>query len=119
MVLARVVTKWQLIIRLVLESLPSNMVFSKSSSRLGKGLIRFGFRGKASSPTKYNGIFMLVPGIFLIEGTFKSPELNAFPKLELLKTLLSSSRPQASTSICVNQQFASAMPKSLIELKLL
>ena len=69
------------------------MVFAKSSSRLVKGLIKFGFRGKTSSPTKYNGILMLVPGIFLIEGTFKSPELNDFPKLELLKTLLSFSRP--------------------------
>ena len=44
--------------------------------------------GKASSPTKYSGILILVPGIFLIRGTFKSPELNAFPKLEFLKTLL-------------------------------
>ena len=39
-----------------------------------------GFRGKASRPTKYNGILMLVPGIFIIGGTFQSPELNAFPK---------------------------------------
>jgi hypothetical protein len=73
------------------------MVYVKSSSRLGKGLIKFGFREKASSPAKYNGIFMLVPGILLIEGTLKSPELNAFPKVELLKTLLSLSRPQAPT----------------------
>jgi hypothetical protein len=41
---------------LVLESWPLNMVFAKSSSRLGKGLINLGFRGKASSPTKYNVI---------------------------------------------------------------
>ena len=44
-----------------------------------------GFRGKATSPTKYNGTLMLVPGMFLIGGTFKSPELHAFPKLEFLK----------------------------------
>ena len=43
------------------------------------------FNGKASSPKKYSGILMLVPGIFLIGGTFKSPELNAFPELELQK----------------------------------
>ena len=45
---------------------------------------------------------MLVPGIFLIGGTFKSPELNAFPKIELLKILLSFSRPWAPTSISVS-----------------
>jgi len=45
---------------------------------------------------------MLVPGIFLIGGIFKSPELNAFPKLELLKTLLWFSYPWAPTSISVN-----------------
>ena len=47
---------------------------------------------------------MLVPGISLIGGIFKSPELNTFPKFELLKTLLSLSRPWASTSISVKQQ---------------
>ena len=36
---------------------------------------------------------MLVPGIFLIGETFKSPELNTCSKLELLKTLLLFSRP--------------------------
>jgi len=51
---------------------------------------------------------MLVPQISVIGGTFKSPGLNAFPKLELLKTLLSFSRPWAPTSISVKQQFASA-----------
>jgi len=58
---------------------------------------------------------MLVPGIFLIAGTFKSPELNAFPKLELLKTLLSFSRSWAPTSISVKQQFASATPNKFTE----
>ena len=58
---------------------------------------------------------MLVPGIFLIGGTFKSPELNAFPKLELLKTLLSFSRPWAPTSISLKQQFASTTPNKFIE----
>jgi hypothetical protein len=87
----------------------------KSSSHLGKGLIKLGFRGKASSPTKYNGIRMLVPGIFLIAGTFKSPEINAFPKLKLLKTLLPFSCPRAPTSISVKQQFASATPNKFIE----
>ena len=56
------------IVRLLLESLSLNMVFAKSSSRLTKGLIKFGLRGKASSPPKYNGIFMLVPVIFRIKG---------------------------------------------------
>jgi hypothetical protein len=50
------------------------------------------FQGYALSSTKYSGILTLVPGVFLIGRTFKSPELNAFPKLELLKTLLSFSR---------------------------
>jgi len=45
----------------------------------------------------------------------KSPELNAFPKLELLKTLLSFSRPWALASISVKQQFASATPNKFIE----
>jgi hypothetical protein len=58
---------------------------------------------------------MLVPGIFLIEGTFKSPELNAFPKFELLETLLSFSRPWAPTSISEKQQFASATPNKFTE----
>jgi len=58
---------------------------------------------------------MLVHGIFLIGGTFRSPELNAFPKFELLKTLLSLSRPWAPTSISVKQQFASATPNTFIE----
>ena len=58
---------------------------------------------------------MLVPGIFLIGGTFNSQELNAFPKLELLKTLLSFSRPWAPTSISVKQQFATATPNKFIE----
>jgi hypothetical protein len=56
-----------------------------------------GFRGKALSPTKYSGILMLVSGIFLIGGTFKLPELNAFAKLELLKPLLLFSLPWAPT----------------------
>ena len=73
------------------------------------------FSGKALSPTNYSGILMLVPVIFLIGGTFKSPELNAFPELELLKTLLSFSRPWDPTSISVKQQFASATPKKFIE----
>jgi len=51
---------------------------------------------------------MVVLGIFIIGGTFKSPELNAFPKLELLKTLLSFSGPWAATSISVKQQSAAA-----------
>jgi len=51
---------------------------------------------------------MLVPGVFLIGGTFKSPELNPFQKLELLKTLLSFSHPWAPTSVSVKQKFASA-----------
>jgi len=59
----------------------------------------YGIRGEALSPTKCSGILMLVPVIFLIGGTFKSPELNAFPKFELLKTLLSLSRPWAPTSV--------------------
>jgi hypothetical protein len=58
---------------------------------------------------------MLASGIFLIGGTFKSPELNAFPKLELLKTLLSFSRPWVPTSISVKQQFASATPNKFSE----
>jgi hypothetical protein len=91
------------------------MVFAKSSSRLGKGLIKFGFRGKASSLTKYNTILILVPEIFLTGGTFKSPELNAFPKLELLKTLLSFSLQWAPTSISVEQQCASSTPNKVIE----
>jgi len=51
---------------------------------------------------------MLVPGILIIGGTFKSPELHAFPKLELLKTLLLFSRPWAPTSISVKHNFATA-----------
>jgi len=58
---------------------------------------------------------MLVTGIFLIGGTFKSPELNAFPKLQLLKTLLSFSRPWDPTSISVKQQFASSTPNKFNE----
>jgi hypothetical protein len=73
------------------------------------------FSGKALSPTKYSGILVLVPGIFLIGGTFKSPELNAFPVLELLKTLLTFSHPWAPTSISVKQQFPSATPNKFIE----
>jgi len=61
---------------------------------------------------------MLVPGIFLIGGTFKSPELNAFPKFELLKTLFSFSCQWAPTSISVKQQFASATPNKFNEWKL-
>ena len=57
---------------------------------------------------------MLVPGIFLIGGTFKSPELNAFPKFELLKTLLSFSCPWAPTSISVKQHFASSNLTSVL-----
>jgi len=58
---------------------------------------------------------MLVRGIFLIGGTFKSPELNALLKFELLKTMLSLSRPWAPTSVSVKQQFASATPNEFIE----
>ena len=58
---------------------------------------------------------MRIPGVFLIGRTFKSPELNAFPKLELLKTLLSFTRPWAPTSISVKQQFASTTPNNFIE----
>jgi hypothetical protein len=58
---------------------------------------------------------VLVPGMFLIGGTFKSPELNAFPKLELLKTLLSFSRPWVPTSISAEEQFVSATPNKFIE----
>jgi hypothetical protein len=90
------------------------MVFTKLNSRFGKGLIKFGFRGKASSPTNYNGILIRVPGILLIGGTFKSPELNTFQKLELLKTLLLFSHPWASTTISVQQQFASATPTKFV-----
>jgi len=53
---------------------------------------------------------MLVHGIFLIGGTFKSPELNAFPKLELLKILLSFACPWAPIPISVKQQLASTTP---------
>ena len=58
---------------------------------------------------------MLVPGIFLIRGTYKYPELNAFPKLELLKILLLFSHPWAPTSISVKQQVASTTPDKFIE----
>lgn len=47
--------------------------------------LKFGFGGKASSPTKYSSILMLVPGMFLIRGTMKSPELNTLSKLQLPK----------------------------------
>ena len=62
---------------------------------------------------------LYVPGIFLIGGTFQSPDLNAFPKFELLKTLLLMSRPWDPTSIRVKQQFASFTPSKFIEWKLL
>jgi hypothetical protein len=91
------------------------MVFTKLSSLFGKGLTKFGFRGKASSPTNYHGILMLVPGVLLIGGTFKSPELNTFLKLELLKSLLLFSHSWAPTTISVKQQFASATPNKFIE----
>jgi hypothetical protein len=45
----------------------------------------FGFRGTASSPTKYNGILMPVHGIFLIGGTFKSQKLTPFQILSYQK----------------------------------
>ena len=51
---------------------------------------------------------MVVPGTVIIGGTFKSPELHAFPKHELLKTLLLFLRPWAPTSMSVKQNFASA-----------
>ena len=73
------------------------------------------FSGEAASPTKYSGILMLVLGIFLIGGIFKSPELKAFPKPELLKTMLSFSHPWVPTSISVKQQFASATPNKFNE----
>jgi len=74
----------------VTECAASNIIFIVSL--LYSDQLR-GCGGKASSPTKYSGILMLVPGVFLIGETFKSPELNAFPKYELLKTVLSFSRP--------------------------
>jgi len=89
--------------------------FHKIEFLLWKGLVKFGFRVKASSPTNYDGILMLVPGILLIGGTFKSPELNTFPKFELLKPLLFFSHPWASTTISVKQQHASATPTKFIE----
>jgi hypothetical protein len=79
---------------------------------LERVFVKFGFRGKASSPTKQNQIIMFVPGMFLIGGMFKSSELNAFAKLELLKILLSFSHPWDPTSISVKQQFASATPNN-------
>jgi len=48
------------------------MVFEKSRCGLVKGLIKFGFRGKASSTVKKQGVLVLVPGMFLIGGTFNS-----------------------------------------------
>jgi len=72
-------------------------------------------QGESFIPTKYSGIFMLVPGIFLIGGTFKSPELNAFPKLELIKTLLSFACPWATTSISVRQQLVPNTPNKFTE----
>jgi len=92
-----------------------NIVFTKLSSCFGKGLIKFGFKGKASSPTNYDGILMLLPGILLIRGTFKSPELNTFPKFEFLKPLLLFSHLWAPTAISVKQQFASATPRKFNE----
>ena len=59
-------------VRLALDCWPLNMVFAKSSSRLGKGLIKFGFRGRGSSSMKYSGILTFVPGIFLIGGNLKN-----------------------------------------------
>jgi len=88
------------------------MVFTELSSCFGRGLIKFGFRGKASSLTNYDGILMLLPIILLIGGTFKSPELNTF---ELLKPLLLFSHPWAPTTISVKQQFASATLRNFIE----
>jgi hypothetical protein len=44
-----------------------------------------------------------------------SPELNVLPKLELVNTLLSFSRPLAPTSIGGKQQFASATTNKYIE----
>jgi len=44
-----------------------------------------------------------------------SPELNALPKLELLNTLLSFTRPWAPTSFSGKQQFASATTNKFIE----
>jgi hypothetical protein len=96
----------------VTECAASNIFFTVSS--LYSDYVR-GFRGKPASPTKYSGILVLVPGIFLIVGAFKSPDLNAFPKFELLKTLSSFSRPWTPTSISVKQQFASATPNEFTE----
>lgn len=73
-----------------------------------KGLIKFCFRREASFHTKNSGMLMLVPGMFLFGGTFKSPEINAFPKLKLPKILLSFWRPWAPTSISTKQQLVSA-----------
>jgi hypothetical protein len=47
--------------------------------------------------------------------TIISPELNAIPKLELLNTLLSFSRPWAPASVSWKQQFSSATTNSFIE----
>jgi hypothetical protein len=54
-----------------------------------------------SSPTKYNGIVMFVPGIFLIGGAFTLPDINALPKHVFLKSMQSFSRPRAPKSISV------------------
>jgi hypothetical protein len=91
------------------------MVFTKLSSHFRKDLIKFGLRGKASSPTNYSGILTLVPGILLNGVTFKSPELNTFPKLELPKTLLLFSHPWTLTTVSVKQQFTPATPSNFIE----
>ena len=58
---------------------------------------------------------MLVPGMLFIGGTFKSPVIKAFPKLELLNTLLYFARPRASTSISAELQFVSVTPIEIIE----
>jgi hypothetical protein len=89
--------------------------FSKIEFLPWKGSHQVWLQGKSLIPTKYNKIIIFVPGMFLIGGMFKSPELNVFPKLESLKTLLSFSRPRAPTSISVKQQFASATPNKFIE----
>jgi len=67
-----------------------NMVFAKSSCRLGKVSSSWA-AGRKLHPLqlRLENLRMLVPGMFLIGGIFKSPKLNAFSKLELLKTLLS------------------------------
>jgi hypothetical protein len=89
------------------------MVYVKSSSRLGEVSSSLASERKFLPYKLQWDTYVRTPGMFLSEGTFKSPELNAFLKLELLKTLLSFSRPLAHTSVNV-KQFVSATPNKII-----